>query len=68
VIEVIVGLEASYWNEGLAWVICLPALSVQVPVMVAVVESPPEYVVEPQAAIPENELPVTFAVTGVVCQ
>ena len=37
-----VGLVASYWKEELACLTVLPALSVQVPVTVAVFESPLE--------------------------
>ena len=42
----------------------LPALSVQVPPTVAIVESGPEYVVPEHDTIPENEVPETEAVTG----
>ena len=42
----------------------LPALSVQLPVTVAVGEAGPEYVAEVQDAMPENELPWKEIVSG----
>jgi hypothetical protein len=40
--EVMVGVDVSYWKLALGAVTVLPALSVQVPVTLAALESPPE--------------------------
>ena len=61
---VTLGPDASYLNCALVAVTDLPALSRQVPLTVAVVESGPEYVAGVHETIPENEVPLTVAVTG----
>jgi hypothetical protein len=69
VIELMLGADDSNWKVGLLVnAVVLPALSVQVPVTVALCESGAEYVLEAHEAIPENELPAKVAVTGLVYQ
>ena len=58
------GGEASYKNGLLVALAVLPALSVQLPVTVAVELSGPEYVPGVHEAMPEKELPLTVAATG----
>jgi hypothetical protein len=63
------GLEASYWKAWLATAAeVLPALSVQLPVTVALVVSGPEYVLEVHDEMPENDVPSTVALTGLTYQ
>jgi hypothetical protein len=64
----LLGDEASYANGSLVALVVLPALSVQLPLTVPVVESGPEYVVFEHDPIPETELAETNAVTGLVYQ
>jgi hypothetical protein len=62
------GPDPSYSNGWLVVLFVLPALSVQLPVRVALGALGPEYVGCGQEKMPEKELPLTEAVTGAMYQ
>jgi hypothetical protein len=63
-VTVTVGVEASNLNAPLVASAVFPALSMQLPLTVALVVSGPAYVVGVHEAMPETELPDTLAATG----